>query len=166
MNSRNAPHLHRLALVTALATVVLTSVHHIYRLGAQMIGPAAVMLVLLSGLMLVFHRTGRRSALWGFTAVNVLIFVWFGFVDGFLDHVLKALGLAHVGLLPGSDAKVVETVYSLWSPAAGDVFYEWTGILTFVLGVAALIFNSLLVKSTLQTSAAPAAPRPTATVSS
>jgi hypothetical protein len=147
MNVRTSPHLQRRALLTALATVAVTSAHHIYRLGPQMVMPAVAMLVLLSVLMLVYNRSGRTTALWAYTAVNALIFVWFGLIDGFLDHVLKALGLENVTILPGGDAEVVETAFSLWSPAAGNLFYELTGILTFGLGVVALAFNLLLVQN-------------------
>ena len=67
-----------------------------------------------------------------------MIFAWFGFIDGFLDHVLKALGLQHTTLLPGGEATVVPTVYSLWSPEAGNLFYEGTGILEFALSAIAI----------------------------
>ena len=61
-------------------------------------------------------------------------------IDGFLDHVLKALGLSHLTFLPGGDAEVVQTIFSLWSPQAGNIFYEGTGILTFVGSVFATLY--------------------------
>jgi len=76
-----------------------------------------------------------------------LIFIWFGFVDGFLDHVLKALGLQHTTLLPGGEATVVSTVYSLWSPEAGNLFYEGTGILEFALSAIAIYHGYRLLRS-------------------
>jgi hypothetical protein len=76
-----------------------------------------------------------------------LIFIWFGFVDGFLDHVLKALGLQHTTLLPGGEATVVPTVYSLWSPEAGNLFYEGTGILEFALSVVAIYHGYRLLRA-------------------
>ncbi len=72
----------------------------------------------------------------------------FGFVDGFLDHVIKALGLQNTTFLPGSDADVIKTVYHLWSPEAGHLFYESTGILTFVVGLGAIYFSYRFLRTT------------------
>ena len=66
------------------------------------------------------------------------MFIWFGFIDGFMDHVLKALGLQNTTFLPGGEAEVVKTVLSLWSPAAGNIFYEGTGVLTSIVGMIAM----------------------------
>ena len=54
---------------------------------------------------------------------------------------LKALGFQNTTFLPGGDAEVVKTVFSLWSPEAGHFFYEWTGILTFIVGVFAMYYG-------------------------
>ena len=90
---------------------------------------------------------GRPLALWSFSATNGIIFAWFGFIDGFLDHVLKALGLNHTTVLPGGEADVVTTVYSLWSPEAGNLFYEGTGVLTFLGSVVALYYNYRVLRT-------------------
>lgn len=147
MPSHVSSRLPLLTLVSSVATVALTAAHHIFRLGLEMAVPAVIMVLVLAGSMWAFVRTRRRSALWVYTAANVLIFVWFGLVDGFLDHVLKAVGLANVTVLAGSEAEVVETVYSLWSPAAGNLFYELTGVLTFVVGAVAVTLNVLLLRT-------------------
>lgn len=135
----------RATLLTALATVVATTVHHVFRLGPEMLVPGVVLLVLLTALMATFQRTGRSWAAWAFTAVNALVYVWFAVVDGFLDHVLKAIGLDNLTILPGGEAEVVGTFYSLWSPAAGNLLYEGTGVLTFVLGTLAVVLNVRLL---------------------
>jgi hypothetical protein len=36
---------------------------------------------------------------------------------------------------------VVSTVFTLWSPEAGNLFYEGTGVLTFLLSVVTLYFK-------------------------
>jgi hypothetical protein len=75
-------------------------------------------------------------------AVNAgLIFLYFGIIDAFMDHVLKAIGLQNTTFLPGSDADVIKTVYHLWSPETGHLFYESTGILTFAVGLGAIYFS-------------------------
>jgi hypothetical protein len=71
---------------------------------------------------------------------NILMITQLGVVDGFLDHTLKALGFQHMTFLPGGEAEVVKTVFSLWSPAAGNIFYEGTGVLTFIGSVFAAVF--------------------------
>jgi hypothetical protein len=110
-------------------TTVATSVHRFYRLGFEVLVPALVIIALPLGLMWWLVSSGRKFALWSYVVVKALVIFWFAFVDGFLDHVLKAFGLQNTTFLPGSEAEVVETVYSLWSPQAGNLFYEGTGVL-------------------------------------
>ena len=66
-------------------------------------------------------------------------------LDGILDHVLKALGADNVTVLPGSDAHVVATVYSLWSPEASNLFYEGTGLVQAAASVAMIALTVRLV---------------------
>jgi hypothetical protein len=73
------------------------------------------------------RRSGTRVALWAYSGLGLSIFSWFAFVDGFLDHVIKALGLQNTTFLPGGDAETVPTVFHLWSTQAGDLFYEAPG---------------------------------------
>jgi len=75
-----------------------------------------------------------------YSAYSSLMFLWFGFIDGFMDHVVKAVGLQNTTFLPGGDAEVVKTVLSLWSPQAGNIFYEGTGILSSVAGFIAVFY--------------------------
>lgn len=131
----------RYALAAITAAGLMTTIHHVYRLGLEVLIPFTI-ITLLPFLMLYLHqRLNRRWLAWGFGAVNTFIFIWFGFVDGFLDHVLKVLGFQNVTFLEGSDAEIVETVFSLWSPEAGYAFYEGTGVITFVLSVAAMYYT-------------------------
>lgn len=127
----------RLPLISLTLTAAVASIHHVYRLGPGVLIPAAIITVLPYLLLRRYRSSGSRVALWGYASLAALIFLWFGLVDGFLDHVLKALGLQHTTLLPGGEATVVRTVYSLWSPDASNLFYEGTGVLEFVLsGIA------------------------------
>ncbi len=139
----------------AVATGLLTSAHHIYRLGPEVFVAAVLVTALPYALLRWYRASGRNAVLGAATAVNVLVFAWFGFVDGFLDHVLKAVGLENVTILPGGEADVVATYYALWSPAAGDAFYEVTGVLTFIASAATLVLNLLLVRAARRPAPAP-----------
>jgi hypothetical protein len=139
--------LAKLSLFSITLTVVITAIHHVYRLGPGPLVPVAIALVLLFAAMRWFDATGSKWALAGYGTLNVLIFLWFGVIDGFLDHVLKALGLGNLTILPGGEEEVVPTAYSLWSPEASYVFYEGTGILTFVVGLFAMYYGFRFIKA-------------------
>jgi hypothetical protein len=130
----------RLSLISITLTATITSIHHIYRLGLGLLVPAIIVTLLPYILIRWFMHTGNKGALWAYGLLTSLIVVWFGIIDGFLDHVMKALGFQNTTFLPGGEAKVVKTVFSLWSPEAGNFFYEWTGILTFIVGVFAVYY--------------------------
>ena len=108
---------------------VVTSIHHVYRLGLEVLVPALVLIALPVVLLRWQRRSGTRVALWACAGLSLSIFSWFAFLDGFLDHVIKALGLQNTTFLPGGAAETVPTVFHLWSTKAGDLFYEGTGIL-------------------------------------
>jgi hypothetical protein len=137
----------RLSLISATATTVLTSAHHVYRLGLGVLAPAILGIALPFVLARWSRSTRNHVPLAGYVLFNGLVFVWFGFIDGFLDHVLKAVGLQNTTFLPGGQAKVVTTVFSLWSPSAGNVFYEGTGILTFVASMVMMYYSYRLVRA-------------------
>lgn len=123
----------------------MVSIHHIFRLGPEVIIPAIVVVALPLVLMRWFSQGRSRRALWSLAVVNGLVFLWFGFIDGLLDHILKAVGLQNMTILPGGEAEVVDTFYSLGSPAATTLFYEGTGIVQAVASFAMLFFTVLLV---------------------
>ncbi|MBU1306419.1 MAG: hypothetical protein KKF33_12990 [Alphaproteobacteria bacterium] len=70
---------------------------------------------------------------------------WFGFLDGFLDHVVKAAGLDNITFLPGSEANVVATAMTLWSEETSAAFYEGTGVLSAALALVTMIATSMFV---------------------
>ena len=117
-----------ITIASAIVTLVLAGVHHIFRLGPELIVPTVVAIALVAILGWRIQRTSSKLALWALTALNTLVFVWFGVVDGILDHVLKALGFEHVTLLPGGEEENVATYFQLGSSEASSAFYEWTGI--------------------------------------
>lgn len=132
-------------LISTTAATVSVSVHHIFRLGPELIIPGIV-LVLLPIVLLLWARARSSIAATSIFAVLVaLIFVWFGVVDGILDHVFKAVGLKHVTLLPGGEAELVDTVYSLGDAATSAAFYEATGLVEAAASIAMLIFAAAFV---------------------
>ena len=101
--------------------------------------------------MLWFKRTGNKGALWAYGLLNAFAIVALGFVDGFLDHtVLFGRTLAYNVLLPlhGGDPKTVEKVFSLLPPAPVDVFFESTGVLTFIVSLFALYYGYKFIQGT------------------
>jgi hypothetical protein len=130
----------KVSLVSILFTAVISSIHHVYRDGFEQIVIWAILIALPLVLMTWFRRTESRWALWLYGLYNLVIITQLGVVDGFLDHTLKALGVPHLTFLPGGDAEVVATVFSLWSPQAGNVFYEGTGVLAFIGSIFATFY--------------------------
>ena len=130
----------RLSLISITLTAIITATHHIFRDGLGLIVPWGIIILLPSVLIWWYAQTGSKWPVWIYGLYNVLIIVQLGVVDGLLDHVLKALGFPHLTFLPGGDAEVVQTVFSLWSPQAGNIFYEGTGILTFIGSVFATLY--------------------------
>ena len=140
MNNPNARQIAKWSLVSVTLTATITSIHHIYRLGFDMLIPAIIITIVPYLLMQAFKRWGNRLVLLTYSLFTTFIFLMFGIVDGFMDHVVKALGLQHTTFLAGGQEQIVKTVLSLWSPEAGNIFYEGTGILTFIVSVIALYY--------------------------
>lgn len=130
--------LARLSLVSITLMMVVTSVHHVFRLGFGFLIPAIILTALPYALMRWYANSKNKTILKSYSLFSALMFIWFGFIDGFMDHVLKAVGLQNTTFLPGGEAEVVKTALSLWSPQAGNIFYEGTGILTFIVGAIAM----------------------------
>lgn len=135
--------------MTLTATLVATGVHHIFRLGPELILPTLIGSTLPLVLLSLYDRFQRRWLAYVYSAYAALTVFWFGFLDGFLDHVLKAVGLENTTFLPGSDAEVVATVFSLWSQGATTVFYEGTGVLSAMLAVPAAVSTGIFLVGTL-----------------
>ena len=129
----------KLSCLWITVMLALTSIHHIFRLGYGLLIPTLVLTILPYALLRGYAATGNTAVMKIYSFYSALMFVWFGFIDGFLDHVLKVLGLKNLTFLAGGEAEVVQTALSLWSPAAGNIFYEGTGVLTFIAGIFAMI---------------------------
>ncbi len=128
----------RLSLVSITVMMIVTSIHHVYRLGFGLLVPTIILTTLPYVLMRWYANSGNKAILKSYSFFSALMFIWFGFIDGFMDHVLKASGVQNTTFLPGGEADVVKTAISLWSPEAGNIFYEGTGVLTFIFGAIAM----------------------------
>ena len=91
------------------------------------------------------ERTGKPVLLWAYGAYAALIVFWFGFLDGFLDHVAKAAGMENTTFLPGGDEAIVGTAMQLWSQPATTAFYEGTGILSAFLSLLTVITTGIFL---------------------
>lgn len=134
-------------LISTTVATIAVSVHHVFRLGPELVIPGIVLVVLPIVLLLWARARSSLVATGLFAALVGLIFAWFGVVDGLLDHVFKAIGLEHMTLLPGGEAELVATHYSLGSVEASAGFYEATGLVEAVASFIMLGFTIAFVVS-------------------
>jgi len=136
----------RLSWVWITIMMVITSIHHVFRLGYELV-PLTIGLTVLPYVLMRWYASTRNTAVMKTYSVYItLMFIWFGFIDGFMDHVVKAIGLQNTTFLPGGEAEVVQTALSLWSPQAGDFFYEGTGILASIAGFIAIYYLARMIQ--------------------
>lgn len=88
------------SLAALVATLVATGIHHIFRLGPALILPTVIGVAVPVVLWVLYARTGKPALLWAYAAYGALVVFWFGFLDGFLDHVAKAAGMENVTAPP------------------------------------------------------------------
>jgi hypothetical protein len=131
------------SLVALVTTLIVTGIHHIFRLGPALILPTAIGVAVPFVLWVLYARTGKPALLWAYTLYAALVVFWFGFLDGFLDHVAKAAGMDNITFLPGSEQEIVSTAIQLWSPSATTAFYEGTGILSAALALVTVLTTGL-----------------------
>ena len=142
------------SFASLVATLVATGIHHVFRLGPELILPVAIGIAIPIVLWTLHARTGKPALLWAYAAYAALVVFWFGFLDGFLDHVAKAAGLDNITFLPGSEEAIVGTAMHLWSQAASTAFYEGTGIISAVLALVTVISTGMFLYDELPTRAA------------
>lgn len=134
-----------ISIATLTATLVTTGIHHIFRLGAELIVPTLIAMALGIVLWALYSRTRRFALLSAYGLFTALVVFWFGFLDGFLDHVVKAAGFDNITFLPGSEAEVVATAMQLWSQQATTAFYEVTGILSAIMALLTAVTTGAFI---------------------
>lgn len=154
-------HLAFISITALTATLAATGIHHVFRLGAELIVPTLIAVALGIVLWVLYAKTRRLALLIAYGVFTALVVFWFGFLDGFLDHVVKAAGLDNITFLPGSEAEVVATAMQLWSQQASTAFYEGTGILSAILALLTALSTGAFIYREVPRRAAPAhAPAP------
>ena len=133
------------SIVSVVALLVTTGIHHIFRLGIELTIPTLIAIVLAIALWALYSKTRKLALLAAYGVFTALVVFSFGFLDGFLDHVVKAAGLDNITFLPGSEAEIVATAMQLWSQEASSAFYEGTGILSAVLALAAAVSTGIFI---------------------
>lgn len=133
------------SIVSLIATLAATGVHHIFRLGIGLAVPTLIAVALALVLWALYSKTRRFALLAAYGAFAALVVFWFGFLDGFLDHVVKAAGLDNITFLPGGEAEVVATAMQLWSQQASTAFYEGTGILSAILALVTAVSTGAFI---------------------
>ncbi len=137
----------RLSLISVTLTIVIATVHHIYQLGPRpsILTFFLIMLLLPSVLILWFKQTGHKVALLAYGLFNAFVIAGFGITDGLLNHTFKVVGSYLGASLPGASEKVVG--FSFLSPAAGNFFFEGTGILAFIASLFVAYYGYKFIRA-------------------
>ena len=129
-----------------MAALAVTSVHHVYRMGPAFLPTVLIGLLVPPFLVACYRQSGQIFILRLLGGYAIIVYISVGVFDGFLDHTLKALGLPRYYMLPGSEAEIVATYYNFLSVEVGHLFYESTGIATFLLGSVAMFYSIRLLQ--------------------
>jgi hypothetical protein len=128
-------------LIATEALSLVTSIHHLDKLGILFL-PVAVLLVGLPPLLMWwFLRQPSRAVRVTYGTLVALIIVGFGLQDGLWNHTVKMV----VFFLRGADRAEMA---GLPFPRVGSVFYEVTGVLTFVAAIFAAYFGYQFISKT------------------
>lgn len=143
--TRNKSRTHALAtlsFISIILTVIIAVLHYIPIFGhvAIVIGIAVILLLLV--IRAVFQYTRNTAILGIYGLFNVVIIVGAGLVEGFWNHAFKLfIYHLHNGYIPPLLAHLFQTT------TIGDIWYEATGILTFVASIFAAYFTYLFFRA-------------------
>jgi hypothetical protein len=142
----------RLSLLGLLATALFTAVHHLYRFGLPLLLPALVLVVLPIVLVFWADRTHSHVARGAYTLYGGLLIVWFGYIDGGLDHALRLINRVVLAPAFGGASPLGGLDFRLLPPSelAGDRFYEATGILAFIASTIATYYLGAFLRAALR----------------
>ena len=101
----------------------MTTIHHYYRFGYPTVIAGIIGIILL----VVFLRWSKIA----YAVLNFSIIIWFGILDGFLDHTVKVFSRYVL------KSEVAVTVLA---PFEGNFIYETTGVLSFVASAFAFYY--------------------------
>lgn len=139
----------QLSLISLTITGVLTSIHHLYRFEWDVFIPAMLVIFLPILFMRWFLHSGKRVALWLYGIFSALIIIWFGIIDGGVDHTLLAIN-EYVLMPLGIRSLSVDLRLLPPSALTGDFFYELTGILSFIASLFAAYYSYKFIRAALK----------------
>jgi hypothetical protein len=123
------------SLISIIFTVILASVTHAYQFGYRAFVAGGILIIILGMLNIFYQRNKNKMLIVLYALLNAWVIVGFGIINGFWNHAFKVfLTYLHNGYLPPLLAGL------FLDPKIGSVFFEGTGILTFVASMFATYY--------------------------
>lgn len=143
-------HIHKNAIrsvITVALTSILTSLHHIFRLGLGSIPMWIPVIMLPIGLATLYKRSQFKNKwlLGAYGLVSYVIIFWFGIVDGLFDHTFRVLGLDNITWLPGGDVEIIQTAFQIGSAETSHWIFQITGAFVFIVSLFALFYTTRFI---------------------
>jgi hypothetical protein len=139
----------QLSLISLTITGILTSIHHFYRFKWEVFIPAMLVIFLPILFMRWYLQSGKRAALWLYGIFSTLIIIWFGIIDGGLDHTLLAIN-EYILIPLGISSLSVDLRLLPPSALSGEFFYELTGILSFIASLFAAYYSYKFIRAAVR----------------
>jgi hypothetical protein len=137
----------RLSVLSVMTTSILSTIHHVFRLGFGSMPMWMPIIMLPMGLALLYKRSHFKNKwfLGAYSVVSFAIIGWFGIVDGLFDHTFRVLGLQNITWLPGGNVEFVETAFRIGSAETSHWIFEITGSFVFIASLFALYYTRKFV---------------------
>jgi ABC-type branched-subunit amino acid transport system substrate-binding protein len=134
MTQQNSVHrFARLSLAAVLATSLMTTAHHYYRMGLLTLALGVVVVGLPTATLLWFRRTRHPVALLAYALASGWIIVGFGIIDGLWKSTLK--------IFLGNYLLADYSQHFSWAPI-GSFPFEATGILASITSLFAAYYTA------------------------
>lgn len=135
------------SVISVVLTSILTTIHHVFRLGLGSMPMWMPVIMLPIGLAVLYKRSRFRNKwlLGAYGLVSYGIIFWFGIVDGLFDHTFRVLGLNNITWLPGGDAEIVETAFQIGSAETSHWIFQITGAFVFIVSLFALFYTTRFI---------------------
>jgi len=139
------------SVISVVLTSILTTIHHVFRLGLGSIPMWMPIIMLPIGVAVLYKRSRFKNKwlLGAYSMISYAIIIWFGIVDGLFDHTFRVLGLDNITWLPGGEVEIVETAFRLGSVETSHWFFQVTGSFVFVASLFALFYTTRFIMSRL-----------------
>lgn len=125
-----------LSLLSIMLTVIIAIVHYSYDFGHLAIVLGIILILLFLIIRTVFQYTRSKAVLLIYGLLNTVIIIGVGLFDGFWNHTFKLfIYYLHNGYIPPLLTHLFQ------NPTIGSLWYEATGILTFIASMFAAYFT-------------------------